>query len=373
MSDADLSLPQDAPPESRAFTPPAAAEAGFLRNLWYFALPGRDLSRGQMAARTLLGEPLLFGRAADGAVFAMHDIYPHRGIPLSYGSFDGREVECCYHGWRFGPDGRCTKIPSLVEGQSDAAVNRIRVRSYPCREVQGAIWVYMSDKARAALDEAALPPPPMLPDIAEGDLQIADELIFPCHVDHAVIGLMDPAHGPFVHKSWWWRPGASAHEKAKRFGPSELGFTMLRHKPSKNSRAYGLLGGAPETEISFRLPGLRIEHIRAGRHRLVNLTAVTPVSESETRVCHLIYWTLPWLTMLKPALRKFARAFLEQDRKIVVMQQEGLKHRPNLMLIDDADRQAKWYYRLKKEWQASQAEARPFANPVSERVLRWKS
>ena len=60
------------------------------------------------------------------------------------------------------------------------------------------------------------------------------------------------------------------------------------------------------------------------------------------------------------------------------MQQEGLKHKPNLMLIDDADRQAKWYYRLKREWAASQAEKRPFVNPVTEHatleeLTRWKS
>ena len=35
----------------------------------------------------------------------------------------------------------------------------------------------------------------------------------PCNVDHGIIGLMDPAHGPFVHQAWWWRSGASIHEK----------------------------------------------------------------------------------------------------------------------------------------------------------------
>jgi hypothetical protein len=44
-----------------------------------------------------------------------------------------------------------------------------------------------------------------------------------------------------------------------------------------------------------------------------------------------------------------------------------------LMLIDDADIQAKWYYRLKKEWATSRAEGRAFANPVKERTLRWRS
>jgi len=359
--------------ETQAYVPSAIAEAAFLRNLWYFALSGRELAKGQLKPLWILGEPLLFGRTEAGEVFAIHDICPHRGIPLSYGSFDGREIECCYHGWRFGPDGRCTAIPSLVEGQSQLAREKIRVRSYICREAQGIVWVYMSDKPRAALDEASLPPPPALPEVTGDQLHIVDHLDFPCYIDHAVIGLIDPAHGPYVHKSWWWRPGASSYEKSKRFGPNDLGFTMLRHKPSKNSRAYKLLGGAPETEIAFRLPGIRIDHTKAGKHTLVNFTAVTPVSENMTRVSNLIYWTTPWLTLVKPLLKRFAHAFLQQDREIVMIQQEGLKLRPSLMLIDDADRQAKWFYRLKKEWQASQAEGRPFANPITERTLRWKS
>ena len=110
--------------------------------------------------------------------------------------------------------------------------------------------------------------------------------------------------------------------------------------------AYKLLGGAISTEISFQLPSVRVEHIRAGKHVLCGLTAVTPINETEIELNHQIYWTQPWLTPLTPLLRPFARAFLKQDRDIVTMQQEGLKHDPQLLLINDADMQAKWYYRL---------------------------
>jgi hypothetical protein len=43
------------------------------------------------------------------------------------------------------------------------------------------------------------------------------------------------------------------------------------------------------------------------------------------------------------------------------------------MLIDDADTQAKWYYRLKQEYARACAEQRPFENPVPARVLRFRS
>jgi phenylpropionate dioxygenase-like ring-hydroxylating dioxygenase large terminal subunit len=198
-------------------------------------------------------------------------------------------------------------------------------------------------------------------------------MIFPCHIDHAVVGLMDPAHGPFVHRSWWWRSRRSIHEKARRFEPAPLGFRMARHRPSSNSAGYKLLGGTPTTEITFNLPGLRIEHVSAGRHTLCGLTAVTPINTHETRVNHAIYWTMPWLAPLKPLLRPFARAFLGQDRRIVERQQAGLEGDPPLMLIDDADTQAKWYYRLKREYARAVVEGTPFENPVTERTLRWRS
>ncbi|HEY1506892.1 MAG TPA: aromatic ring-hydroxylating dioxygenase subunit alpha [Stellaceae bacterium] len=338
-----------------------------LREMWYYAVPGERLRRGKTLARTLLGEPLLLGRTQEGAVFALRNICPHRGIPLSYGRFDGSEIECCYHGWRFAPSGACTAIPSLAADQRfDLAT--ASAQAYPAREESGNVWVFFGK------DAAGAPPPPSLPrgfDAHNPD--IYETVTLPCSIDHAVVGLMDPAHGPFVHRSWWWRSARSIHEKSKAFGASPYGFTMLRHAPSSNSRAYKLLGGAPETEISFRLPGVRIEHITAGRHAVVNLTAVTPLDAQETQINHAIYWTTPVLSLLKPLLRPYVRAFLNQDRDVMVRQREGLKFDPPLALIDDADTQARWYYRLKTEYARAKREGREFVNPVQDRVLRWRS
>ena len=87
----------------------------------------------------------------------------------------------------------------------------------------------------------------------------------------------------------------------------------------------------------------------------------------------MIFWTLPALTFLKPLLQPFARRFLGQDRDIVLRQQEGLKHEPSLMLINDSDTQAKWYYRLKKAYASWRTDGGEFQNPVRETTLRWRS
>jgi phenylpropionate dioxygenase-like ring-hydroxylating dioxygenase large terminal subunit len=337
-----------------------------LREAWYYAVPSRDLGHRAVLAKVILGEPILIGRDAAGAVFVLRDPCPHRGMPLSAGRFDGREIECCYHGWRFDTRGQCTSIPSLVPGQPFAP-ERIRVRSYPVREVQGNIWVFFGD------DPAAAPEIALLDGFGERPPNLVESVRFAAAIDHAVVGLMDPAHGPFVHRAWWWRSRRSIQQKSKAFAPSPYGFTMSRHAPSANSRAYRLLGGAPETEIIFRLPSIRVEQIRAGRHRVSNLTAITPIDARVTEINHCVYWTAPWLTALKPFLAHYVRAFLRQDGAIMERQQQGLHYDPPLTLIDDADTQAKWYYRLKREYRRSRAEGRPFENPVEPRTLEWRS
>src|SRR5258708_6030084 len=67
------------------------------------------------------------------------------------------------------------------------------------------------------------------------------ECELPSHVDQGIIGLMDPAHGPFVHQSWFWRSKHSIHEKQKEFEPIPFGFRMSPHSPSSNSAPYQLL------------------------------------------------------------------------------------------------------------------------------------
>lgn len=339
-----------------------------IRNQWYVIALAANLRPGTMRREMLLGEPILLGRSAQGQVFALRDICPHRGVPLSAGRLraDG-SIECPYHGWRFRQDGVCGVIPSLVEGQSlDPA--RICVLRYRVIEQDGLLWVYMPVPAA----EAALPKeePPRVP-AAEARPRWSEIQTFDCGIDHAVIGLMDPVHAAFVHRHWWWRRKIAAKEK--RYLPTRTGFVMARHKPSKP--AYRLLGDVT-TEISFALPSTRIE-IVAGRlfgrsFRVVSLTLCTPRDCEHTDVIQVLYWPW-WLGFIKPFFLALGRTFIADDRKIVALQREGLRFDPALMLIQDADMPAIWYHRIKKVWVESGHGGPAFLNPIAERVLRWRS
>lgn len=363
----------DSKPARKATT--ARFGEGFLRDIWYFAALASDLKPSKLARYEILGEPVLLGRSKAGALFALRDICPHRAAPLSAGKFvaeagGGESVECPYHGWRFGADGACRAIPSLVDDQA-MDVGRIRVRRYPVVESQGLVFVWMGSDARG--QDEPTEGPPVFPGVVGGAPKLVDRMDFEAHIDHAVVGLMDPAHGPYVHQQWWWRSAKSQHEKAKRFEPRDAGFCMVRHEPSKNSRAYAILGGEPLTEITFRLPGLRWEHVTVGERQVLSLTCLTPITETRTRITQIIWSDHPAFFVFKPFIAAGARAFLRQDGDMVNLQNQGLRYDPALLWIDDADRQAKWYQQLKREWTASRTEGRAFVNPVEPAILRWRS
>jgi phenylpropionate dioxygenase-like ring-hydroxylating dioxygenase large terminal subunit len=347
-------------------------DSQLLYNFWYVAAPSGKLGKGKLLPVTMLNQQVLLGRTNEGEVFALRDFCPHRGIPLRYGRFDGKEIECCYHGWCFNTQGKCTKIPSLTP-EDTMDVSRIKTQSYPCCEVDGAIWVYVPPP-KTRLTET-LPEVPTAPVAMPKGYDWVDSVEFPCNIDHAVIGLMDPSHGPFVHQSWWWRSQRSMHVKQKKFEPVGYGFKMASHKPSSNSRAYKILGGGDKTtEITFQLPGLRTEHITIGKHHIALLTALTPIDEKRTQLHQFMYSSIPLLNWIKPLLLPFGKAFIRHDLDIVKKQQEGLSEgHPGLMLMGDADAQALWYYRLKKDYLEAQENNMPFENRIQEKILRWCS
>ena len=363
---------------------PQSVDAVMLLGFWYPALRSAQLHGRKLEQALLLGVPLVLGRNSEGRAFALRDTCPHRGIPLSYGRLDsGGLLECCYHGWRFEPvTGQCKEIPSLT-ADSKLKVERIFANAFPCREQDGYFWVFLPEQkpADSGAAETSTPEvdPPQLPVFSDHYRMIHLWAEMPTTVDHGIIGLMDPAHGPFVHQSWWWRGRHSIHDKQKAFEPIPNGFRMSPHAPSSNSAPYKLLrlyaqAEAITTTIDFVLPNRRLEQIRAGKYWFSSQTTVTPITRGRCRIDFCAAWNLfRWLP-ITPVLRFFGNRFIRQDQRTMEMQAEGLRHNPSLMLIDDADRPAKWYFELKKAWLESRRTGRPMRHPMTGPVtLRWRS
>jgi phenylpropionate dioxygenase-like ring-hydroxylating dioxygenase large terminal subunit len=263
-------------------------------------------------------------------------------------------------------------------------IDRIYAGNYACEEHDRFIWVFVPEPGPQGAGftrfvEAPFPAP-RVPTFSDRYKTAHLSAELPCSVDHGIIGLMDPAHGPFVHQAWWWRSRDSIHEKTKNFEPIPAGFRMSAHTPSSNSAPYKLLklyadADSITTTIDFILPNLRVETIRAGRYWFSSLTTVTPITRSHCRIDVVAAWNLfRWIPFSAGLLKFVFAKFVEQDRKTMEDQAEGLKYNPHLMLIDDADRPAKWYFQLKAAYLESRRNGgglrHPMTGPVS---LRWRS
>lgn len=91
---------------------------------------------------------LALWRSASGKLTALADRCPHRGMRLSYGFVRGEALSCIYHGWSYGRNGQCQRIPAHPDLSPPAA---IKAASYSTEERNGVIWI--------ALDEPKAPPP----------------------------------------------------------------------------------------------------------------------------------------------------------------------------------------------------------------------
>ncbi len=117
----------------------------FLRNAWYVAAWDEEVKAGELFARTLLNEPVLFFRDESGAVQAIHNRCPHRFAPLSEGKLCGSHVRCPYHGLEFDGDGSCTHNP-----HGDGTIPRAaKVKAYPVIEKYSVIWIWMGEASLA--------------------------------------------------------------------------------------------------------------------------------------------------------------------------------------------------------------------------------
>jgi phenylpropionate dioxygenase-like ring-hydroxylating dioxygenase large terminal subunit len=364
--------------DERANSRGADGAGEMLWGFWYPALRSEEVRGRSLVGAMVLDVPLVLGRDARGKPFALRDVCPHRAFPLSFGQFDGANVECAYHGWQFDAHtGQCRVIPSLTP-DSNLKCDRIYADSFTCEERDGYVWAFMTNpEGRAA--SAAPGPAPELPKFSESYRIAHLWADLPCAVDHGIIGLMDPAHGPFVHQAWWWRTRRSIREKSKQFEPIPNGFRMSPHAPSANSAPYKILklitGEPATTTIDFVLPNMRFEQIRAGRYWLSSRTTVTPIRRDLCRLDFCAAWNiLPWFPIVSFIIHVLGPRFIRQDTEVIKKQALGLKYEDRMMLVDDADRQARWYFELKAAHLESQRTGQPMRHPVAGPVtLRWRS
>ena len=124
----------------------------WLKNVWYVAGFEAELEDSAVIARRFLDTPVVMYRTSSGQLAALEDLCPHRLMPLSAGKRVGDQLQCGYHGMRFGPDGVCTEAPGQARPSDKACIT-----SYPLQARHGLRWIWMG--------KPHLAKPDLIPDV----------------------------------------------------------------------------------------------------------------------------------------------------------------------------------------------------------------
>ncbi len=173
--------------ESPAPQHPAFNRTDQLVEGWYWALPSRELKKGQARALSMLGRELVVYRGEDGAARILDAFCPHMGAHLAEGRVEGTGIRCFFHDWKFDPEGRCVDIPCQEKPVP------VRVRSWPVEERYGMIWLWTGETARK--------PVPFVPELegVECDAAFGNRFVKNCHPNVVMINAIDAQHFNSVH------------------------------------------------------------------------------------------------------------------------------------------------------------------------------
>lgn len=168
----------------------------FVRNQWYVAAYSAEVGQ-ELLGRTICAEPVVLYRTSDGRVAALADRCVHRRFPLSDSNLVGDEIVCRYHGFTYGPDGRCTAVPGQRRIPRTA-----RVAAYPVAEQDSFVWIWIGEPDRA--NQALIPRAPWLAD--PGYATVCGMEPLAARYSLLVDNLLDLSHETYLHGGYIGTP-----------------------------------------------------------------------------------------------------------------------------------------------------------------------
>ena len=296
--------------------------SGTLNEYWYIAATSSEVTAGRPLGRTVMEEGVVLWRDGDGRAVAMVDRCLHRNAQLSHGDlFDGK-IGCPYHGWTYDRDGRCVSVPS--EGPGGCAVRR-RLETFPVREQDGFVWVYMGTPDRAA-DRA----PFRFPDVPPGWSSYVMVTEFAGDVTDLVENFMDVPHTAFVHRGWFRRPTPGTPGSAVVERTADAVLVTYDRPDDVIGFADRIINpdGAPvaHTDQFFMPNCTRVDYRWGPRRHFIITSQITPVTPDRATVYTAITFTFGGLTRAaRMVLPAYTRTVINQDVAIMENQTANLR------------------------------------------------
>ena len=166
----------------------------FVRNAWYVAGWSDGLAAGQLLARTIMNEPVVLFRKADGHIAAIEDRCVHRFAPISMGKIlSGDRVQCPYHGLEYDSTGQCVHNPHGAKN----IPSRAKLKSYPVIERHQAVWIWMGGEPA---DAGKIPDFSVLDNVPELHTTKRDGFPIKANCHLIIDNLLDLSHTSYLHE-----------------------------------------------------------------------------------------------------------------------------------------------------------------------------
>ncbi|XP_074583647.1 chlorophyllide a oxygenase, chloroplastic-like [Curcuma longa] len=288
-----------------------------LKNFWYPVAFSSDLKDDTMVPIDCFDEPWVIFRGKNGEPGCVQNTCAHRACPLHLGTVNEGRIQCPYHGWEYSTDGKCEKMPSTK-------MLNVRIRSLPCFEHEGMIWIWPGEAAPSAAIPSLKPPP---------GFEIHAEIVMELPIEHGLLldNLLDLAHAPFTHTSTFAK-GWSVPSLVKFLTPaSGLEGYWDPYPIDMEFRPPCIVFST----IGIAKPGkLKGKTTRQCSTHLHQLHVCLPSSGQKTRLLYRMSLdfapflrNIPFMHLL---WRHFAEKVLNEDLRLVIGQQERMLNGVNV-------------------------------------------
>lgn len=292
-----------------------------LMRSWFVVARSRQI-RNKPFAVTLLDRPLVIARDRQGSLMALDDCCPHRHVPLSLGQMTNEGLQCAYHGWTFGSDGRCVSVPGLMPSACSPVA---RVGTVGVMEHDGLVWVRRDDN-QSTQDETL---PAFLQRLSPSGLRFVWQSTWRARAVDALENFLDAQHTHFVHAGLV-RSGQRRNVVEATVTTSQGSLQVdYRGQPTQSGWLYRLFESPREVERAHfcsRAAGTaQLEYRYQDGSALYFTLHFSPIDKTHVRVHGTLHvenrWAPSWALRLIAWL--FLRRVLVQDQAIVEAQREN--------------------------------------------------
>ena len=214
-----------------------------LRNSWFAVARSIEVAMAPVAV-TLLGTKVVMYRSHN-AVVAAPDRCPHREAPLSAGTMTDGCLVCPYHGWTFGEDGHCVRVPSSAA--NIPAPPRAHLATYATAEKYGLVWLCVGTPA------STVPDIPIIPNEDDPSFRRINTPVdvWQCSATRMADNFLDISHFPFVHVGTFGRAQETEVPKV-HLEELDSGWYGYKYEVKANNSALGSLASGQAADVVER-------------------------------------------------------------------------------------------------------------------------